>query len=1394
MVKEKLRIQFEEQRKHDEVDYESAYRHEFGYIGPVPNVEDRSVTLQQFNRVLTFVSDWATNSVGFKNSVSIGRMSFYHVNEWLVEPATVGYHARDPEEFAFAEALSQKPQPSHFFISHWWGERFLDCGRSLETHFRERGLPDDTGYWFWIFARRPHLPQESQRRCADPVISVSTGLIFIVSSKRDHNASICRLWCMFEFLAAISAKKNPPLLIDLVTCHGMGAQMLTDGLTDDERAMEEECPGDGTRHKLRRESSFPVVVMEDILQFDVETAGVSYDSEHRYILNEFAHRSPKLVPLVGHPNYACVNHVIRATMAILCWRHAVEKNVLKSSHLPQMVAADISRRTIELDLSLSLFDFRTSRSLANALHPHLRTLRLDCTDCESLEDSSMAMLASRLPQALTELQLCFASCTALTDSGLAAVSANFPKTLLKLSLNMSHCCQVGDGGLAALVNGVDDDTGTNRRIGGLPACLQDLDFDFCGCSEIGDQGLAALANGLPLGLQRARLSFAECQKISDLGFAALSRNSAVVLRSLRLDMRKCEHITSAGLATLGRTPQSIASFEGEEAESNGRRLVLHFALPRTVMTCDMANHRTTEVELNSVLSELGWGRLHGSEGWQLVFTEPSKETPDPTLCTYSDFLRRIYKDMNRIACKQAVFTNPGEPGEKLRHAFDKMVRAISYTSNWQLAKAYDIKKTNLNEDDTPEDPAEPEQAIMRYGRHLVLPSFWQLLVHLTKEIRNFSIVLRSFSTKQLLILQRCLHLFCKGVHPAYNGLNKTKLPPRMAGVKGRDLRLRPSGIAVLNRTHGYIKFNASVVSKDNVWKPDEDVHLGADSDPDEPDCHKNQHFRCVIPPYNNLYNGLLHNVLAKEATVAIIDDFAYWEKQGFQSHGGKLHIVDFNGCFAETQIQQLFFDGSIRNTDAHCVDVRDLHSSEQVAMQSADDVFIHRVDFYQACLDHDYFVKALEVCERKMTQQAQYLHGEVDAGTCLPLSEFELNLQECIDIGDGGVAALAKVLPKTLQILTINIGGNIRLTDAAISALAQGLPPGLQEFNLNVSRCPALGSEGIASLVQNMPENLVSLSLDLQRCHGVKDAAIIAIRQKLPKKLRRLNLLVQHTSVNKSLRNMCVSFERFMEWEPAPLNVQGVVPADAERPFVDVAAAARPVKPFVIENVSNERDRAGMAMRSIVSQKKNKCSENDVPRDDENQDFAAPAGEECADNSADVVSDNESRKEEGVGRMRRVFIGALISARMKKCADETRSSNAQVITKTKSRIRRAGRSTILSALVFQAGTAELATGDFYYRRNVGTMSSNKLLDLANLQTEQEILWKCRRMPSCPKLQKHLRTVQPPRCRRGVPTNIGKDSKLYRHIKLGERRSPSPLMLPPITNSQNTSQHSPRSAR
>eukprot|EP00439_Symbiodinium_sp_Y106_P057985 s2510_g8.t1 len=418
------------------------------------------------------------------------------------------------------------------------------------------------------------------------------------------------------------------------------------------------------------------------------------------------------------------------------------------------------------------------------------------------------------------------------------------------------------------------------------------------------------------------------------------------------------------------------------------------------------------------LSSLAWGSVDEESGeWTLESPDPSLEPPHSSLITYSEYVARAYpadptmedkareENLKLGAGKRCCFTCPGEPGTKFRPMYDQMIKNLQH-SNKALAKAFGIKKAAefmRSESHVPEDPTKTEaQNIMRFGRHQILPSFWYLLIQLTKRGRRFSVVFRSFSEDQLVQAQKELQLFTQCQHPAYNGQNKTQKPPLMDGNKDRSgcnfWLQRHAPVASSDRTHGSdgwlppLQRPSCRVGRAGAGRVSGAAGrlAGIGFQARGRTC-----WWCVclcgarpteytFPPYHEAYAGLMHQILQTTNTAAIVDDLAFWETHERVSTAGKMLLIDR----AETKVQHIFFDGNVekerleQKEDAACVDVRNAVNGKPIPLEKSSNVYLHRVDFFQAVTDVEYFLKATEACElsmSKMIVEEKHAEGVVRA-------------------------------------------------------------------------------------------------------------------------------------------------------------------------------------------------------------------------------------------------------------------------------------------------------------------------------------------------------------------------------------------------------------------------------
>ena len=108
--------------------------------------------------------------------------------------------------------------------------------------------------------------------------------------------------------------------------------------------------------------------------------------------------------------------------------------------------------------------------------------------------------------------------------------------------------------------------------------------------------------------------------------------------------------------------------------------------------------------------------------------------------------------------------------------------------------------------------------------------------------------------------------------------------------------------------------------------------------------------------------------LQKTCAYAIQDDHSYWAAKKEAPDSGKLLLIDD----ADYETQQIFFDDGVSDDPKHSiVDVRDLITGEIIPYKRAINKFIVRVESDKAIMESDYFIKKIEECEKRRTEEIE---------------------------------------------------------------------------------------------------------------------------------------------------------------------------------------------------------------------------------------------------------------------------------------------------------------------------------------------------------------------------------------------------------------------------------------
>lgn len=421
------------ERADKEKRYLTKLRMTFTFKANIQRPEHRGITCRQLEQLLEFVQDhchtWedkapAKLSKTAGQQLHMGILNFYHIDHWVIQPATKA------KRCAFVELMATKGQPPLWFVTHWWGDRIASLVQCVRAHAATRpcetGSSYDAPYWVGAFAIRQHAQEEL---LADDL--TKSGLYKALEASRfslllvltDPAVALGRLWCAFE---ASLCLEQPAALLDVSVCTGFSCEVMTRGLTENEEQMELQRPGSGIQAKATREATFPLKAMADsLLAIDVRRAQTTLEDDRVLLLNGLTGR-PLRSPLSDDRGPLTeISTRLRAFFAAPLWLGASWTSDSGNELLTRCSQA------------------LRSDQRCRALHLHL----------EGLGDQQLLQLAEGLPQQLQELRL-WLRCASIQDDELVTLSKVLPPGLKYVWLDLEHCRNITDGGVQALVDNV----------------------------------------------------------------------------------------------------------------------------------------------------------------------------------------------------------------------------------------------------------------------------------------------------------------------------------------------------------------------------------------------------------------------------------------------------------------------------------------------------------------------------------------------------------------------------------------------------------------------------------------------------------------------------------------------------------------------------------------------------------------------------------------------------------------------------------------------------------------------------------------------------------------------------------------------------------------------------
>lgn len=358
------------------------------------------------------------------------------------------------------------------------------------------------------------------------------------------------------------------------------------------------------------------------------------------------------------------------------------------------------------------------------------------------------------------------------------------------------------------------------------------------------------------------------------------------------------------------------------------RLVLHFDVNETIMIGDPVAGLDFATSLNNVISKAAFVSKESDTWHDGSPLDPAARLPEldpPPLLTSFDapadceqYFARFRRDAR---WPPGHFTEPGQPGAVYRPLFEELIAKLT----WQH-EACEILASN--------------------GYHFLLPAFFHTLFELTRQRREFSLVIRTFGT-DLPEVARSVEAFAAGQHPSFpEPCPSLRMPSSEAkwALRRFDRRDAQSGMS-LCRFEGHLS--------EEGWGSDLAGHLDTGAAAAELSGE-----------------AVIAETLSTCPAIGIRDDYHYWRGHKYLPQCGKPLWVTVD----DSKVHHIFFDDNIHNkADNSIVAVRarasarhDFQSVSGEATRQLEGVFLVKAHPLEAIRNHDYFLEHIARCESNL--------------------------------------------------------------------------------------------------------------------------------------------------------------------------------------------------------------------------------------------------------------------------------------------------------------------------------------------------------------------------------------------------------------------------------------------
>ena len=355
------------------------------------------------------------------------------------------------------------------------------------------------------------------------------------------------------------------------------------------------------------------------------------------------------------------------------------------------------------------------------------------------------------------------------------------------------------------------------------------------------------------------------------------------------------------------TAMSVLSSRVSDVTLPKRKLVIHLDARNTILVADSVTQIGVREAFNSYLTGVTWGVETADGEWKWAGLDPTLQAPpDINAVTY-------YKH-----CEQRLVRTPSDRG-RLRQVTGQFTEDLGVGFRRFLQQGLDnIRWTNSN---TASNLVMTDKDGLRY--HYILPAVFQLIAHLQRSNREFSIVIRTYGTDAPNIL-KALETSLQGNHPDFSHLRPVHVNHSIANIT-RD---GDKHDVTLHSTFAGSEFQR-------------------------------------VTNHRDIYEMLS----ASSGVSAIVDDFQHWQRHDYHHTASKPLWIDTS----DVATQHVFFDDNLRVTDTDSiVDLllfdRDVTTARSVTRTSDikrfENACLVQADLIESTRNREYFIEKLARCEK----------------------------------------------------------------------------------------------------------------------------------------------------------------------------------------------------------------------------------------------------------------------------------------------------------------------------------------------------------------------------------------------------------------------------------------------